>query len=280
MVKIKVRCPLCDNTGNIEIDNDVIKNDKRGIIAINLRKDQICSHSFIVYLDRNLAIRDSFLLDFELETPQIEIVAPKENKEIKVDDLKIDIIKLNFIPLTFSYILRGVFFKKKIIVINENQFINDLVLKFFNVIFQNTFDINISFILESDYKIDKKKYYDTLIVEGNRVINDKEKICDLKKLKIEREIINRFFLESNLMLSVLILKNEIQKAFSLTISIVKFIKCLDKSEKINLIKIVDKLEKDYAVKITKIYFNFLIEIVKYYFKIELPMFYDNLIEYI
>jgi len=280
MVKIKVRCPSCNNTGNIEIDNDVIKNDKRGVIAINVRKDQICSHSIVVYIDRNLAIRDSFLLDFELETPQIDIVAPKENKEFKIDDLKIDIIKLNFIPLTFSYILRGVFFKKKIIVINENQFINDLVLKFFNVIFQNTFDINISFILESDYKIDKKKYYDTLIVEGNRVINDKEKICDLKKLKIEREIINRFFLESNLMLSVLILKNEIQKAFSLTISIVKFIKCLDKSEKINLIKIVDKLEKDYAVKITKIYFNFLIEIVKYYFKIELPMFYDNLIEYI
>jgi len=280
MVKIKVRCPSCNNTGNIEIDNDVIKNDKRGVIAVNVRKDQICSHSIVVYIDRNLAIRDSFLLDFELETPQIDIVAPKENKEFKIDDLKIDIIKLNFIPLTFSYILRGVFFKKKIIVINENQFINDLVLKFFNVIFQNTFDINISFILESDYKIDKKKYYDTLIVEGNRVINDKEKICDLKKLKIEREIINRFFLESNLMLSVLILKNEIQKAFSLTISIVKFIKCLDKSEKINLIKIVDKLEKDYAVKITKIYFNFLIEIVKYYFKIELPMFYDNLIEYI
>lgn len=280
MVKIKVRCPSCDNMGTIEIDNDLIKNDKRGVIAINLRKDQICSHCFVVYIDRNLAIRDSFLLDFELETPQIEILPSKENKEIETDDLKTDIIKLNFIPLTFSYILRGVFFKKNIIVINENPFINDLTLKFFNVIFQNTFDINISFILESDYKKDEKKYYDTLIVEENRVINDRKKICELKKLKIEREIINRFFLESDLTLSVLILKNEIQKAFSLTISIAKVIKCLDKSEKINLIKIVDKLEKDYNVKITKNYFNFLIEVVKHYFKIELPMFYDNLIEYI
>ena len=47
-----------------------MKDVKRGLLAVNIPQNVICSHSFIVYIDKNLVIRDYFIADYQL---QIEI---------------------------------------------------------------------------------------------------------------------------------------------------------------------------------------------------------------
>ena len=70
MAKAEIRCPTCDNVGKLEIAEDSIKNVSRGLLAVNVAPHIICEHSFIVYIDKNLQVRDYFVADFHIELPK------------------------------------------------------------------------------------------------------------------------------------------------------------------------------------------------------------------
>ncbi|MFX1394960.1 MAG: hypothetical protein ACFFAH_15510, partial [Promethearchaeota archaeon] len=65
MNKVQINCPICSKTGSIEISHNILKDSLRGLLAINIAKDIICSHSFIAYIDKNLNVRDYFVADFQ-----------------------------------------------------------------------------------------------------------------------------------------------------------------------------------------------------------------------
>lgn len=269
MPKIEIRCPSCSKIGYIDIIEETIKNIKRGVLSVNIAKDTICEHSFIAYVDKNLAIRDYILADFHIELPDVIIEQELEQKiSITPDLLNIDLIQLNLHASLITFIIRGIMLKKKIILVSDLNILHDHVINFFEYITQNSFDFDILIVSKEEHEENKKKYKNHLVFENNQVINDKNRIIDPKKLKIEQKIIQEFYADYDVNSSVIILKNEIQKAYILSKTVRDYINNI--KEKLSSKKIINKINEVHGIKIQIPYFNFLIDIVKNYFEIDVP----------
>jgi len=268
---INIRCPSCGKWGDIEISEDSIKNVSRGLLAVNIPQNTICSDSFIVYLDKNLRVRDYFIADFQIEIPDTIFEKPDKEKRLIIESLlDIDLIKLNLPAILLSYMLKAIFLKQKIALILEEDFLNTHILNLFKYIFQDTFNPEISIISKEEYKDNKKKFNDYIIFEGKEIVNDRNKIINPKKIPIERRIIHQFIAESDKSLSIVMLRNEIQKAFELSKFIADYFNKTEDKKKIDINKISDGLQEAYNKKISSVYLNFLFEIVQYYFKVQIP----------
>ena len=96
-----------------------------------------------------------------------------------------------------------------------------------------------------------------------------EQVCHKKV--VEKQILNRFITESDKDISLTLLKGEIRKACKLAEKIVKVVNdTRNKNENINIFKIKKILENEFNIKIESAYLNFLTEIVRNYFGIQLP----------
>ena len=269
MTSIKITCPSCKNKGNIEISTESLKNISRGLLAVNVAANTICNHSFIVYLDKNLSIRDYFIADFQLEIPDI---APLEDIEVKEviskDKLNLDAIKLNLSANLITHVLKSIFSNKKIAIITDLSFLKDHILNFFKQLIEGSFDAYISVISDDDYKSNKKNYKEHIVLDGKNIIRDDEKIINPKKLKVEKQMVSNFFMELDPITSYVGLKNEIRKAFRLSQSIIDFSSKFKKDLTIDSELVIDHLEKEFNFKIDKSYLEFLLEIVRINFGVK------------
>lgn len=68
MVLVQIVCPICKKVGYIDIDKDSLRQNSRGITAINISMEHICPHSFLAYVDRNFHVRDFMIVDFNVES--------------------------------------------------------------------------------------------------------------------------------------------------------------------------------------------------------------------
>jgi len=110
MAKVEIRCPACSKRGNIQLEESVINQSTRGVTAINIDKNQICPHSFVAYIDKNMDIRDCFLTDFQIELPIME-TKKIEDKEIPLTGaVDVELIKINIQALELASIIRGILF--------------------------------------------------------------------------------------------------------------------------------------------------------------------------
>ena len=269
MSRVQIRCPSCTINGYIEVPEDSMKNITRGLLAINIPEGTICGHAFITYVDRNLIVRDYFIADFKIELP--EIAPPKEIEERKIlskDVINLDLIKLNLSALLLTNVLKSIFSKQKIVIISDQEFLYEHIHNFCNYITRDAFKVEIEIITKQDYKKNKKIYRDRMVFVGNEILNNVEKIIDVKKLKVEKFFIQNFLSEHDLSYSYIILKNEIRKSYQLSKSIVDYAN-EQKIEKLNLKVIVDFLTEKYNIKLQKTYLNFLIDIMKSYFDFDL-----------
>jgi len=278
--KVSIKCPSCSTKGDIQIADDFIKNTSRGLLAVNITKDLICSHSFIAYIDKNLNVRDYFIADFCFEIPEIPIERFEETKEkfLVKKAFDIDLIKLNLPPTQLSFILKAIFSKQKVMIISNQDFLYGHLHDFFKYISYNSFQIDINFISEEEYNQNKKKYKDSMVFHGIYIVNNVKKIINPKKLFFEKLIVNSFFSNNQLELTYIIFRNEILKIYKLSKSIVEFINdSKKKNEEVNILKIGNQLESEYHIKINTAYLSFLIDIVKDYFKVEVPRVRDSFI---
>jgi len=266
MAKIDVRCPVCSEWKNIEIPDDVTKNSKKGLLTINITSGMICEHSFIVYLDKNLVVRDCFVADFKIEVPDESITQADKNG---ADTFKIDLIKLNMPKLLIAYILKSIFYKKKVLIISDQEFLFDHITNFFNYVMQNSFEVDITAITNEQYKKNKKRYKEHLIFMGRDIVRDKKGLINPKKLEIEKNIVDKFLAENDAKAALIILRNEINKAFEFSKIITSYVKD-SKGTVLTSKKILNHLTKECNEKITMVYLNFLKEIVKYYFEADIP----------
>lgn len=281
MPKLLIKCPTCGKLGNIEVENDIMKDVSRGLLTFKIIKDTICSHSFIIYIDKNFNIRDYIVADFQIELPKFEINEKIEELNIILKDkIDIDLIKLNLSATLLSFILKSIFSKVKIVLISDKEFLYEHISNFYKYVTQNSFNVDISLLSEESYKKNKRTYKDSVVFKNNTIINDNKKIIDPKKIHVEKLIINKFLTEKEPEFSFILLKNEIQKVFQLSKSIVNFINGVKKiDEKINILKIKTQLEELYKIKLNELYLNFLIDIVKNYFKLDIPSYGDSLAYY-
>jgi len=246
--------------------DDVTKNSKKGLLTINITSGMICEHSFIVYLDKNLVVRDCFVADFKIEVPDESIIQADKNG---ADTFKLDLIKLNMPKLLIAYILKSIFFKKKVLIISDQEFLSDHISNFFNYVIKNSFKVDLIVITNKEYKKNKKEYKEHSIFMGRDIVRDKNGLINPKKLEIEKNIVDKFFAENDVKAALIILRNEINKAFEFSKIINSYIKD-SKGIVFTSKKILNHLTEECNEKITIPYLNFLMEIVKYYFEAVLP----------
>ena len=272
-----MRCPSCNERGSIEVSEEAIKPVTRGLLAVNVASNIICEHTFIAYIDNNLAVRDYFVADFHVLLP--EITPNEEFEEMKFPDkevMDVDLIKLNLTATLLTNVLKSIFSKQKIVIISDQDFLHEHILNFFKYIFQNSFDINISLISENEYNKNKKQYKDNMVLHGSEILRNNNKIINPKKLWIEKQIINKFMTEHELGLSYIKLRNEIRKVYRFSKEIAEFVEKNKDKEKPNALIVKKFLEEKYHTKIDQIYINFLIEIIEINFGIVIPSMTESL----
>ena len=274
MSRIQVFCPTCGNKGDIEVSEEALVNVTRGLLALNIAKDSICTHAFIAYIDKNLKVRDYFMTDFQIEVPEIETdnkiegnEAPEENK------FDLDLIKINLPPKLLSYIIRSIFLKKKVIIISDDSFLISHILNFFKFITQDTFNFDITIISPEECESNKDEYKDCMIFNNLEIINNVDDIINPKDLAVEQQIIYKFLKEFEPKIALIILKNEILKLYNLSKSIGEFAQ-EHSLKKLSEKKITDYLVQNHGLKIQKKfrpYFNLLLEIVRDYFEVDVAI---------
>lgn len=269
-MKLSVSCPKCSVKGFINVSEDAVTKAQRGLVAINIARNTVCEHSFVAYVDKNFKVRDCFIADFNIEISEVSQVKEIGTEGgINIDLIDIDLVKLNFPAELITYTLRGIFLNKQIIILSDLTHLFDNFSNFFKFITQNSFNIDVSFFTNEEYQKNKKQYKLYIVLKGKDVFYDAESAIDLKKLKEEKTIVQKFFDEKDLKSSLIIIKNEMQKIFEMAKTIANFVK-ENKSKAITSKVIMDTLSEIYPNKISLVYANFLIEIVENYFKINVP----------
>jgi hypothetical protein len=134
---------------------------------------------------------------------------------------------------------------------------------------QNLFHIDIFSLTRIEFKDGNADYQDHIIFDKNEVIQDREKLIDPKKLGNERSIAKKFLEEHNLATGLIILRNEIQKAFEFSKSLADFIKSSDSSSLTSKV-LISHIKEVFNEKIQLNYLTFLTSIIKFYFKVPLP----------
>ncbi len=278
MASVKVSCPSCSNEGYIEVPEGQLRSSLSGILAVNV--DTICSHSFIVYIDKDLNVRDSLLVDFRVELPKVPIPEKiKADKIPKKDIVDIDLIKLNIPATLLTYVLKSIFLKQKIVLISDQEFLHNQIYNFIKYITQNTFEIDIIILTEETYNNNKKSYKYSMVFENINILRNFKNLINPKKLSVEKQIVNRFLTEYDLSYSYIVLKNDIQWTFILSKAIVDIINDYkEKNETVNTLKIRAQLEKYYEIKINTIYLQFLMKIVEDYFGVAVPSMTNSFLE--
>lgn len=272
MPNIAIKCPLCSKKGVISIEEDLIKNSSRGLLSVHIANDIICKHTFTAYIDKNLQVRDYFFVDFSVKLPEISLIENLEQQSVPIKEIiDVDLIKLNIPAITLTYIIKSIFLKQKIVLISNQEFLYHHIEKFFEYITQNSFEMDFSLINSDDYKNNKKSYKDAMVFDSNKIIRNNKNLINPKKLDIEKKIVERFYSESQLGYSYIVLKNEIFKAYELSKQIIQEIEGVKKSgNQPNILTIQNEVEKVYKAKIDKLYLKFLIEIIDNYFEVSVP----------
>lgn len=272
MVKVEFRCPSCKKIGLLDVHSGLLKQTERGLLAITVPSGNLCSHSFVAYIDKNLDTRDCFLADFMIEIPAL---SEEDSVEITVPEIntsEIEILKLNLPASVIVYIIRAVLFKKKVLLVSDKKHLYDHYLHFFEYITQNSFDLNIAFTPKIMYKLKRKDFKESVIIgEDKEIIKDVDKIINVKKLKIEKKIVHEFFQTIEILPSMIILKNELLKIHKISEKISALAESYHLSELVNQDEINDSLEDISTTKIQADFLNLLLDVVEEYFGIHVPM---------
>ncbi len=269
-MKLEITCPSCSKRGKIEIDENLIKMSARGISAVNIPEGNICSHSFIAYLDKNFAVRDCFLTDFTIELPQLLETQQKVSETEMLEETSIDVnlIKIVVNALSLAHILRACFVKKSAVYLLESDEVTNHLKNLLLFIFKNSFGIELYIKNLDQYRKEKKQFKESIVFDSQNIINDKSKVLEAKHLKIESTIVQKFLAEDNQKVSLVVLKNEVQKAYELSKDIVHYLETRDKSEKLVPKLINNYLFEKHHQSINDPYLRFLISIVQNYFNVE------------
>jgi hypothetical protein len=265
MKEVKINCPLCNKSGKIEVDEEILENSQRGIAAINVQESIICAHSFVAYIDKNYNVRDSFVSDFRIDLPNVKIEEKiQKAPQIRFDESSIDLILLDLSAFELASILNGVFSKEKLLLICDNEIISEKLAFMLEYIFQNTFDYEIEIVNRLEYIRYKRDYEGYQIIETDKDLTKKKKEKIIKNIRIESAIIEKFLSEQNSLTGLLILKNEIIKVFEMSKSITEILQNYSGKHKISKKKLFDLLGDKYGIEIQSEYLEFLLEVTKNY----------------
>lgn len=195
--------------------------------------------------------------------------------DLKLNEFDMDLIRFNLNPWSLSYILKGIFSKRSILLIFDQEYVNKHLMSFFEFITEDNFRLDISFSTPQNYEKNTGKYKDHLILKGNEILKDDDKLLVKKKLKIEREIVQNFFSEEDPKFSLLGIRNDVKKAYILS---TKMVPIINNADKISTKEIAEDLKENFPVDLTLNYLEFLIGILTNYYNIHVPKIYNAITE--
>ncbi|MHA1669265.1 MAG: hypothetical protein ACTSV5_01675 [Promethearchaeota archaeon] len=269
MVNLEVRCPSCSKRGKIEVSEEKVKNTARGLYAINVSESIICEHSFVVYVDKNLSVRDSFIADFQIDLPTSDSKQEiEEDTTILSETIDVALLQMNFTASLFAFLLKAITRKKEIIIISEKEFLYKHLSNFIKFICHDSFNVKYEIMPLNDY--DAIHHGNHVVIQGSEVMKDDDNIFASKQIKVERSIIQTFLNENDPMEGMILLKNELKRIYQLSETIIDMVKNLKKNEKLYSKNIIKDIDNILGVKLQVPYLDYLFEVVEYYFEIEIP----------
>lgn len=275
MKKVLIRCPACRKTGYLGVEENLVSKSERGVTAVKVAELLVCEHSFVAYIDRNFSVRDCFIVDFRIELPKIVIEKDKEEK-IDIPEINMYLLMINVTAITLTYVIRALLYKQKTCIINDLNIVEQEIDKLIKYSFQEKVDNNLVFVSRSDYKKEKKKYKDFVVIDSNAIINDKGAVMDIKNIIIESAIIQKFLAETNDISSIIILKSEIQKAIIISELLADYLKSHDPKVRLLPEALNEKIYGKFGKNVNSAYLKFLLRISKYYFKTDIAKYLDFL----
>ena len=123
---------------------------------------------------------------------------------------------------------------------------------------------------------DKKSQFFCPHCNNSNIIQDKDKILNQKKLKIEKNIVQKFFADNSSTSSVIIIKNEIKKVFILSKKIIEFKENLEPDKLIDSKMLIDYFKSELDIKIQIPYLKHLLEIIRTYFQVDIEITSDTI----
>jgi len=175
----------------------------------------------------------------------------------------------------FVYILRSCILNKKTLILIDEDYLKQHFVNFLKFIFEYSFQIDVNIEKSENYKQNKKQFKNYVVFDlDGIVLHDNDKLLSQKGMKIEKMIIQKFLSEIEPKTSLIVVRNEIQKAFELSKSLSNRIEGYKKNnvvDKVDLKNLFENLIEGQNIKISLSYTKFLIEIVENYFKTEIPM---------
>ena len=155
------------------------------------------------------------------------------------------------------------------VILTEQAILQNQFTNFFKYIIGDTFKYDILFLSNSEYKKERKKYDDYLVIEGLKIIRDKSNLLENKNLKIEQVIVQKLFSEYDKDLGLFLIKSEINKVHKISNDIIDFNAKLGEDMEFGLKNVMEHLERAYYVTFPLPYLKYIEKIVENYFKVEL-----------
>ena len=188
--------------------------------------------------------------------------------ELKPQEIDTYSIKIHVKPAELSHALNTFLFKRKgVFLIKKESNLKQKILDFFNFIFQDSFNIDIT--------VKPKKFFNK---NKNLVILLEKKVLDVNKLKYLIELVKEFYSEPDSISAIIDLRDKIRETFVLS---KKIFEIADNQEKIVYLykkPLIKELENIFYVKLRRNYLFYLREIVKNYFGLEIKWYQEQIAE--
>ncbi|MBN1801795.1 MAG: hypothetical protein JW891_09835 [Candidatus Lokiarchaeota archaeon] len=255
------------NYYGIQSDSDMIR------FLIREHKKELLTKEDFQLLSSNQNNNGAYLLQ---ENGSYEKI-PIEELNFAANNFDPELVRFNLTPQLLSNVLRAIMSKKPVLLIIEQEFIYKHVINFFSFILEDTFDIDIACDTFKNYKKNESNYLNHVVLKGDEVLKDLTKTLSKKKLKVEKEIVQKFYSETDPRFSLVILKNEITKAF---IMAKKMMLILEKGEKISSKEIANFLKLNFPFEVNLAYIEFLNFIIQEYHEVKVPEIYNTLSDFL
>ncbi|MFX1337270.1 MAG: hypothetical protein ACFFDK_01530 [Promethearchaeota archaeon] len=254
--KLKITCPICKTSKEIDIPGRIV-NFKKDLITIPIPQHRVCEHAFLMCLK---IVDDQIKIGGvkELEHKR-EYVAPEFRFRFREKDIVE--IKSYLKSETLINVLNALFFRKKVLILTRNSDdFNKIILKFINLIFQDSFAISIEVKKRSIIDKNPVLFEDYFIIE-----NLNEEAINSENLFYEIKIVENFYNNNDYLLSLDNLKHEISFIYGLSQEIYKFAINENKTHPIKRKNLIQNLLDTFLIEVNKSFLSFLLKIVENYF---------------
>ena len=282
-IKSQIICPKCNSVKEFSFSESIINADDF-LTTVFFTKGNICEHQFNAYLDIHGNVRGYQLINFVVPLfAEEESLSPLFKKEINSKDINFEIIEMNFTVDFLMYIFRIIFFRKKAIILEKDEFIINHLTNLLNYLTEDSFNYDILFYSKEKYETVKSNYKEYVVLEEYKIVNNPSKFLSKRKkklrkqLKMENYLINKFIALKSYEFFLQVLRKEIHKIYSLSGIIANFAKEIKVQQKLNISKIKEVLKAKDKTNEYNPYIDYLIEIARNYFGAKLPYIFSTVL---